>query len=169
MDCSIATASNVSRPAACSTRILARRRTSPGTASAACGIAHLEVADALHRDRRIRRRAWRAAARRPAPPRAPARPCPSAFGSARFIQPSCGGLQARRARFHVVLRIEVRARGIGRADRVHNRQVPLVEQRLERRERGMQAEEAVQVDGGVFAASVAAARAAARRWSGRSS
>ena len=74
---------------------------------------------------------------------------PAALGSARFIQPSCVRLAAGRAGFHVVLRVEVRARRVGRTDRIDNRQMLLVEQRLERRERGMQSEEAVQVDRGV--------------------
>ena len=54
----------------------------------------------------------------------------------RAVHPAAvGGLQPGRAGFHVVLRVEMRARGVGRAGRVDDRQVPLVEQRLERRER----------------------------------
>ena len=81
---------------------------------------------------------------------------PPSGGSARFIQPLGGGFQPRRARFHVVLRVEVRARGVGRAGGIHDGQVPPVEQRLERRERRVQAEEAIQIDGGVFALVAAA-------------
>ena len=71
---------------------------------------------------------------------------PAAGGSARFIQPSCVAFRPGRAGLHVVLRVEVRARRIGRADRVDDRQVLRVEERLQRRERRMQAEEAVEVD-----------------------
>jgi hypothetical protein len=41
----------------------------------------------------------------------------------------------------------MRARGVGRADRVDNRHVLLVEQRFQRSERGMQAEKSVEIDG----------------------
>ena len=129
------------------------------------GVAHLEAGDILQRHRRIGSRHGARQRRPPATRRAPATPawpC-RGLGSARFIQPIVGGLQTGRARFHVVLRVEVRARRIGRPHRVHNRQVLLVEQRLQRRQRRVQAEEAIQVDGGIFA--IAAAKAAARRWS----
>ncbi len=66
------------------------------------------------------------------------------------IEPSVGrALHARRARFHVVLRIEVRARGVGRAGGVHDGKVPLVPQRLEAGKRGMQAKESIQVNDAV--------------------
>ena len=66
----------------------------------------------------------------------------------RAIQPAVGGgLQAGRAGLHVILRIEVRARGIGRAGGVHDREMLLIPQRLQRRERRMQPEEAVEIDG----------------------
>ncbi len=66
----------------------------------------------------------------------------------RPIQPAVGGaFKAGRAGLHVILRVEMRARGIGRAHGVDNRQMPRVEHRLERRERRMQSEESVEIDG----------------------
>ena len=44
----------------------------------------------------------------------------AAGASARFSHPSSVALQARRAGFHIILRIEMRARGIGRADGMHD-------------------------------------------------
>jgi hypothetical protein len=65
-------------------------------------------------------------------------------------EPAVGGaLEAGRPRLHVVLRVEVGARGVGRAAGVHDREAPIVPDRLERRERGVQAEESGQVEGGV--------------------
>jgi hypothetical protein len=65
----------------------------------------------------------------------------------RTIEPAIfRGLHPRRARFHEILGVEVRAGGIGRTGRVHDRQVPLLPQRLERRERRMQPEESVQIN-----------------------
>ena len=55
-------------------------------------------------------------------------------------------LHARRRRLHVVLRVEVRARRVGRAAGVDDRELPRVEERLERRQPRMQAEEAVEID-----------------------
>ena len=82
-------------------------------------------------------------------------------GGQRAVHPAAGGgLQARRAGLHVVLRVEMRARGVGRAHRFDNRQVPLVEERLQRRKRRMQAEEAIEIDGRILAL-------VARRWPAR--
>ena len=65
----------------------------------------------------------------------------------RAIQPPIfRGFYAGRARFHEILRVEMRPRGIGRTDSVHDRKLVLVEQRLQRSEAGMQAEKSVQVD-----------------------
>src|SRR5208337_2107629 len=60
------------------------------------------------------------------------------------IQPSvlCR-FDTRRARLHEILRVEVRAVGIGRTGGVHDRQLTLLPERLERRKRRVQAEEAV--------------------------
>ena len=43
--------------------------------------------------------------------------------SARFSQPSAGGFETRSAGFHIILRIEMRARRIGRAGGVHDGEV----------------------------------------------
>ena len=56
--------------------------------------------------------------------------------SVRLSQPSSVALHAGRAGFHVILRIEVRARRVGRSGGVHDREMPLVPQRLERRHAG---------------------------------
>src|ERR1700722_13355344 len=61
-------------------------------------------------------------------------------------------MKARRTGLHVILRVEMRARGIGRAYGVHNGQMARVEHGLERSERGVQAEESVQIDGRVRSA-----------------
>ena len=76
-------------------------------------------------------------------------------------------LHAGRARLHVVLRVEVRARGVGRAAGVHRGEPPLVPERLERRQRRMQAEEAVEIDGAVAARRARDRDAAARARSSR--
>ncbi len=63
------------------------------------------------------------------------------------IQPAVfGGFDAGRAGLHEVLRIEVRAARIGRAGGVHDGQMALVPERLQGRHRGMQSEEAVEID-----------------------
>ena len=80
----------------------------------------------------------------------------------RFIQPSSVDLHAGRAALHEVLRVEVRARRVGAADRVDRGEGAVLPQRQERLERRMQAEVAVEVEGGVLAA---AARRGQRRWS----
>ena len=68
------------------------------------------------------------------------------FRLQRAVQPAIlGALYSRRARFHVVLRVKVRSAHIGRAAGVHDRQVSLIVERLERGERGMQPEESVQI------------------------
>ena len=65
----------------------------------------------------------------------------------RPVQPAVfGRFHAGRAGFHVVLRIEVRARGVGRAGGVNDRQVALLPQRLEGRERWVQPEESVEIE-----------------------
>ena len=65
----------------------------------------------------------------------------------RAVEPAVvGGLQAGSARLHEILRVEVRAGGIGRSRGVHNGQVPLLPKRLEWRERRMQAKESVEID-----------------------
>ena len=65
----------------------------------------------------------------------------------RSIEPSIRrGFQSGSAGLHEILRIKVRARWIGGAGRVHNGQVPLVPDGLQRGQRGMQSEEPVQVE-----------------------
>ena len=65
----------------------------------------------------------------------------------RAVEPSIfGGLHAGSAGLHEILRIEVRAAGVGRSGGVHNRQLTLLPQRLERRERRMQPEEAIEIE-----------------------
>src|SRR6202522_2340639 len=58
-------------------------------------------------------------------------------------------MEAGRTGLHVILRVEVRTRGIGRAYGVDNRQVLRVEHGLERRQGGVQSENPVQIDGRV--------------------
>ena len=66
----------------------------------------------------------------------------------RPIQPAVvGRLAARRARFHIILRVEMRARRVGRAHGVHDRQLSRVVNRLQRPKRRVQAEQAVEIDG----------------------
>src|SRR5579872_2918410 len=68
----------------------------------------------------------------------------------RTIHPAIrSAFHTRRARFHVILRIEMRPSGVGRADGFDNRKVLGIENRLQRRQRGMQTEETVEVDGGI--------------------
>ena len=83
--------------------------------------------------------------------------------SPRASQPSGGALHAGRSRFHVVLRVEVRARGVGRAAGVDHGEPARVPQRLERRQRRVQAEEAVEVERGLGARPRRAARWRCRR------
>ncbi len=109
------------------------------------GVLHLEAVDSLQRDRR-RSPAHRARQYRPQRDRAHRRHLALHLRQ-RAIHPAIlRRLQARRARFHVVLRVEMRSRRVGRAHRVHNRQVLLIEERLERSERRVQSEETVQID-----------------------
>ena len=62
------------------------------------------------------------------------------------VEPSVGGgLQPRRAGLHVVLRVEVAAGRVGRAHGVHGGERFVVPQRLQRRERGVEAEVAIQI------------------------
>ena len=71
----------------------------------------------------------------------------------RAIEPAVvGGLHAGRAGLHVILRIEMRARGIRRTRGVHDGQLLLLEKRQQRRQAGMQAEKAVEIERGAFAA-----------------
>ena len=65
----------------------------------------------------------------------------------RTIEPSIfGGLHAGRAGFHEVLRVEVRARRVRRSGGVHDGEMPLLPERLKRRQRRMQSKEAVEID-----------------------
>ena len=71
----------------------------------------------------------------------------------RAIEPAVfGGFDAGRAGLHEILRVEMRARGIGRAGGVNDGELVFVKERLEWREAGVQAEEAVEIDRGVGAA-----------------
>ena len=71
-------------------------------------------------------------------------------GFERAVQPAVfRGLQARRAGFHEVLRVEVRACEIGRARRVHDGELVLVKERLERSKARMQAKKPGEVDGSI--------------------
>src|SRR5262245_39232688 len=66
----------------------------------------------------------------------------------RARQPAVGrALDPRCAAFHVVLRVEVRARRVGRATRMNDGQRAAPPERHERSERRVQREEAVEVDG----------------------
>src|SRR5688572_33232043 len=63
------------------------------------------------------------------------------------IEPSVRrAIDVGRCRFHVVLRIEVRASRTGTADGMHRSKEAAIVQRHERRERRMQSEESIQVD-----------------------
>src|ERR1022692_1096372 len=65
----------------------------------------------------------------------------------RAVQPSVvRGLYPRRAGFHEVLCIEVGTVGVGRSGRMHNRQLTLLPQRLERRQRRMQPKESIKIE-----------------------
>src|SRR4051812_4472420 len=65
----------------------------------------------------------------------------------RAIEPTIfGRLHTRSARLHEVLSIKMRTRFIRRTCGMDDCQVPLVPQRLERVHRGMQSEEAVEID-----------------------
>jgi hypothetical protein len=56
-----------------------------------------------------------------------------------------GALEAGRAAFHVVLRVEVRSRFVRRSARVHDREVPVLEPGLQRIHAGMEAEKSVEI------------------------
>ena len=60
-------------------------------------------------------------------------------------------LHARRRGLHVILRVEVRARGVRRSARVHDRQRVLIPKRLERRETRIEPEETVEIDSRIVA------------------
>ena len=67
----------------------------------------------------------------------------------RAIQPSIAGrLAARRAGFHIILRVEVRAGRVGGADGFDNGELLRIVNRLQGRKGRVQTEHAVQVDGG---------------------
>ena len=69
------------------------------------------------------------------------------------VQPAVGrALHAGRRRLHVVLRVEMRPRAVGRSARVHDGEIARAKQRRERRQPRVEAEEAVEVDGRVAAA-----------------
>ena len=66
------------------------------------------------------------------------------------IEPSvAGALAAGRAGLHVVLRIEMGAGRVRRANRFDNGKLTLVPKRLQGMERRVQAEETVEIDGGI--------------------
>ena len=69
------------------------------------------------------------------------------FGLQRAVEPAVlRALDAGRAGFHVVLRVEVGAGHVGRAGGMDDGEMALVVERLEGRERGMQAEESVEIE-----------------------
>jgi hypothetical protein len=109
---------------------------------------HVEIAHAAHRDR-AHVAAEDARERRPERHRAERRGRLAGRHPGEAAgQPAVGrALHAGGSRLHVILRVEVRAGGVGRAARVGHREAPVVPQR-QGSER-VQAEEAVEVDGGV--------------------
>ena len=69
------------------------------------------------------------------------------------VQPAVGrALHARRRRFHVVLRVEVRPRAVRRSAGVDDGQLAAVPERLQRLQPRVEAEEAVEIDGAALAA-----------------
>ena len=85
-------------------------------------------------------------------------------GRQRAIEPTViGSLTAGRPGFHVVLRIEMRTRGIGRTRRVHDGEMLRGVERLERSQRRVQAEEAIEIDRGVLRIGAGRARNGDRR------
>ena len=109
-------------------------------------ISHLKIVDAIDRHGIIRT-AKRAGDLRPQADCAHGR---FRFSGERPVEPAvAGGLHSRSARFHVILRVEMRAGGIGRACRVDDGQMAGVVYRFERLQRRMQAEEAVEIYGGI--------------------
>ena len=68
------------------------------------------------------------------------------------VQPAVRrALHAGRRRFHVVLRVEMRPRVVGRTAGVNDGELPRVPERLQRREARIESEEAVEIDRGVVA------------------
>ncbi len=64
------------------------------------------------------------------------------------VQPAVlRALDPWRGRLHVILRVEVRARAVGRPARLHDRKRAIVPERLQRRHAGMKTEEPVEIDG----------------------
>ena len=110
-------------------------------------VAHLEAFDGLHGDRGSVA-PHRARQHRTERHRTHRRHFAGRRGE-RAIHPAIlRGLAAGRAGFHVILRVEVGSRRVRGTDGIDNRQMLLVEERLERRQRRVQSEEAVEVDGG---------------------
>ena len=109
------------------------------------GVEHLKAADRLQCDRRIapghgprQRRTHR---------HRPYRRRPARFLRKGAIHPAVARrFDPRRPGLHVVLRVEMRARGIGRTRGIDNRHELPIEQRLERSKGRMQPEEPVQID-----------------------
>ena len=63
------------------------------------------------------------------------------------IQPAvAGALHAGRCRLHVVLRVEVRARAVGRSARVDDRELPRLPERFQRLQPRVETEEAVEIE-----------------------
>src|SRR5262245_29983689 len=69
------------------------------------------------------------------------------FGLQIPVQPAVrGALETRRPGFHVVLRVEVRPRAVGRSAGVDDRQLAAIPPRLQRLQARIQAEEPVEID-----------------------
>ena len=69
------------------------------------------------------------------------------------IEPAVvGGFAAGSSRFHEILRVEVGARGIGRADGLDDGELSVAEKRKHGGQAGMQTEEAVEIERGISAA-----------------
>jgi hypothetical protein len=109
------------------------------------GIAHREAVEIVHSDGVVR--APQRARQRGAQTYGAHRGRFACFGRKRAIQPAIGGrFQAGCSRFHVILRVEVGARGVGRSGGMDDGELLAIPQRLQRRERRVQAEEAIEID-----------------------
>ena len=85
-------------------------------------------------------------------------PCLAGHHREHPIHPSvAGAFHARRAAFHVILGVEMRARGVGRSAGVNERERAVIPLRHQRGQRGMEPEKAVEVDHGAIAAARAIA------------